>query len=266
MKKIIRYTRFLWTLLKLRLSRAMAFRFAFFNAFFVDGTMFILQMLMFGAIYGNVDSIGSWGRGETLLFIGTFSLINALNMLIFFFGINGLDQKIQSGDLDGYLVRPFPTLLRLTFEHIDLGSAPLVLLSIGIIIYAAGQLTITITAGAVIGYILLTLVMLVLWYDMMVILRTIAFFTISISGISRLEGTFLDMAMKVPGVAFEGVFKLIFMVFVPYGLMGTVPVEWFTGVLTNGGLVYSLAVVFVFTVFTLWFFRLGVRNYKSASS
>lgn len=266
MKKIARYARFIWILLKLRLSRAMAFRFVFFNAFFVDGGLFLVQMLMFSAIYGNVDSIGGWGRGETLLFVGTFSLINALNMLIFFFGINSLNEKIQTGDLDGYLTKPFPTLLRLSFENIDLGSLPLVLLSVGIIVYAARQLTITVTAGAVIGYILLTLLMVVLWYDMMVILRTIAFFTISISSIQRLEGTVLDMAMRIPGVAFQGAFKVIFMVLLPYGLMGTVPVEWFTGALTNGGLIYSLAVVVIFTAFMLWFFRQGVRNYKSASS
>lgn len=266
MKKIRRNFRFIWLLLKLRLARSMAFRFVFFNAFFVDGLMFLTQIAMFQAIYGNVDSIGGWGKGETLLFIGTFSLINALNMLISFFGINSLDQKIQTGDLDGYLSKPFPALMRLTFENIDPGSLPLVALSVGIIVYAARQIPGPVSAGTVVGYVLLTLLMLVLWYDMMVILRTIAFFTISISGISRLEGTALDMAMRTPGVAFEGIFKLIFMVFLPYGLMGTVPVQWFTGVLTNGGLVYSLAVVVVFTAFMLWFFRLGVRNYKSASS
>ncbi|WKK92725.1 ABC-2 family transporter protein [Clostridioides difficile] len=39
---------------------------------------------MFNSIYSHVDSIGGWQQGEMLIFIGTFSLINAINMTIFF--------------------------------------------------------------------------------------------------------------------------------------------------------------------------------------
>ena len=90
---IIKNLRFIFTLLKLKFSRMMVFRFDFFGAFFVDSSLFILQLLMFEAIYSSVDSIGGFRRGDMIIFIGTFSLINAINMTIFFFGTYDIPRK-----------------------------------------------------------------------------------------------------------------------------------------------------------------------------
>jgi hypothetical protein len=65
---------------------------------------------------------------------------------------------------------------------------------------------------------------------------------------------------------FKGVFKLLFYVVLPYGIMATVPAQFFTGTLTIPGFIYSIVIVIAFTAFTLAFWRLGLRCYKSASS
>ena len=72
--------------------------FSFFSAFFVDGSLFLMQLIMFNAIYSNVDTIGGWSRGEVTIFIGTFSLINALNMALYFFGVTSIPDKIKNGN------------------------------------------------------------------------------------------------------------------------------------------------------------------------
>ncbi len=125
--------RFLCTLIRMKLSHMMVFRLSFFGAFFVDATVFLIQLLLFQAIYSQVDTIGGWTKGEMMIFIGTFSLINALNMVIFFFGINDLPAKIKNGGLDHYITKPVSPLLRLTFENVNPGAVPLVFVSIGII-------------------------------------------------------------------------------------------------------------------------------------
>ena len=133
----MRNLRFILTLFKMKLSRTMMYRLSFFGGTFVDGSLFVLWLLMFNAIYSKVDSIGGWSRGQTTIFLGTFSLLNAINMTIYFFGVVGIPWKIKSGDLDHYLTKPINPLLRITFENINLGSAPLILLSIGIIVHGA---------------------------------------------------------------------------------------------------------------------------------
>jgi ABC-2 type transport system permease protein len=252
-------------LFKMKLSQMMVFRLSFFGAFFVDGSLFLIQLLVFNSIYSQVDSIGGWGKGEMIVFIGTFSLINAINMLLFFFGINDIPKKILSGSLDHYISKPVNPLLRLTFENINIGSIPLVFASIAIILYGISELNVSLTAATVAGYIMVVLLMVVLWYDTMLVLRSIPFFVISASNITQLENL-LELCMKIPGVCFKGLFKFLFYFVLPYGVMATIPTQLLAQSLSLGGLLYGLFIVVLYTVlaFTIW--HIGLRHYKSASS
>lgn len=263
---MIRNSRFILALIRMKLSKLMVFRLSFFGSFFVDGTLFLVQILLYQAIYSQVDSIGGWQRGEMIIFIGTFSLINALNMLIFFFGTYDLGEKIKNGDLDHYLTKPVNPLLRLTFESVDPGSIPLIIASFVIIFYGINELDIAITPGRFIAYIIFVLLMTLLWYDLQVIVRCIPFFTISAANIGKMSDTVLDLCMKVPGTLFKGVYKVLFYLVLPFGIMSTMPTQLITGNLTPQGILYGCFIVVFFTAFTLWFWRLGVKNYKSASS
>ena len=262
----MRNLRFILLLLKLKLSRMTVWRLSFFGAFFADGVLFLVQLLTFQVIYSQVDAIGDWSRGQMIIFIGTFAVINALNMLIYFFGVIGLPDKIKQGDLDQYLTKPINPLLRITFENINPGSIPLVIMSVLIVVYGVRTAGLAVSFPLGLAYSALVLLMTLLWYDMEVILRTIPFFVISANGIWQLEMHLLEMNMKVPGILYRGIFKLLFYFILPYGIMSTVPVQLLSGTLSMPGLLQSLGVVVVFTVFTLWFWRFGLRHYKSASS
>lgn len=250
----------------MKLEKQMMYRLSFFGATFVDGSLFLLWLLMFNAIYGQVDSIGGWSRGQTTIFLGTFSLLNAINMTIYFFGVNGIPDKIRSGDLDHYLTKPVNPLLRITFENINIGSSPLILLSIGIIVYGLSLTGITVTAGTVLVYTIFVVLMAVMYYNMEIIIRTIPFFIISATSIERLEGAAFDLCMRVPGVLFTGIFKILFYFILPYGIMATIPAQILTNSVSADMIALSAGIVVVFTVFAQWFWRFGLKNYKSASS
>jgi len=263
---MIRNLRFIVALLKLKLSRTMMYRLSFFGATFVDGSLFILWLLMFKAIYSQVDSIGGWSQGQTTVFLGTFSLLNAINMTIYFFGVIEIPDKIKTGDLDHYITKPVSPLLRLTFENINIGSSPLIILSIWIILYGVSMLDTPIRTGNIILYIIFIILMAVLYYDMEVIIRTIPFFVISASNIQMLEGAIFEMCMRIPGVLFDRILKIIFYFILPYGIIATVPAQILTGTASSRIIAMSLAIVTIFTMFTLWFWKFGLRHYKSASS
>lgn len=264
-----RCIRFILLLVKLKLSHLMVFRFSFFGSFFADASLFAVQLLAFQLIYGQVDSIGGWNRGQMSIFIGTFSMINSLNMVIYFFGVAGIPSKIKEGTLDHYITKPMDVLLRLTFESVDPGSIPLVLLSGVIIAYGINVAGIVVSAPLVLLYITLVVMMTVLWYDMEVILRSLSFFFIVVSDtdpIERLEGHLIMLNFKIPGVIYKGIFKILFYFILPYGIMATVPTQALIGMLKPLGFLQSLVVVVLFTAFTQWFWRFGLKHYKSASS
>ena len=258
--------RFVGLLIKMKLSRMMAFRLSFFGAFFADGTLFVIQILTFAVIYGQVDTIGGWGRGQMLIFIGTFAMIDGLNMFIFFFGLGGIATRISDGTLDYYLTKPGNILLRLTFEDVNLGSAPLLLLSGGIIAWGVSALNIHVTPLLLCGYTAMLLLMTLLYYDMELILRTISFFVITAASIGQMEGDMLLLNFKIPGIIYKGFFKVLFCFVLPYGIMATIPTQVLSRSYTLPGVLTGIVIVIVFTAFALWFWRFGLRNYKSASS
>ena len=263
---MMRNLRFILLLIKLKLSHMMVFRLSFFGAFLADGVYFLVQLLTFGVIYGQVDSIGDWSRGQMLIFIGTFSMINALNMLICFFGVISIPGKIRSGDLDHYITKPVNPLLRLSLEDINPGSAPLLLLSAVILAYGLSVEGVTLTPPLLLLYAAMVLLMTLLWYDMELILRTIPFFVISSNAIERMEGDVIELNFKIPGVLYKGAYKALFYFVLPYGIMATVPTQLLSGGLTAAGLLQASCTVAAFTAFALWFWRFGLRHYKSASS
>ena len=108
--------------------------------------------------------------------------------------------------------------------------------------------------------------MTILWYDMEVILRTIRFFVIQANTIDQIEGELLDMCFKIPGVSFKGGFKVVFYLILPYGIMATFPTQFFKGTLELSGYMYATGITIIFTAFTFWFWKLGLKNYKSAGS
>lgn len=264
--KIKRHIKILCMLMKMKAIKNMSFRFSFFGATIVDGSLFLVQILMFSAIYSQVESIGGWEKSQVLFYIGTFSLINALNMTLYFFGVLSIPDKIRSGQMDYYLTKPVNSLFYLSFESISLGSFPLILGSIGILFYAVPGMDIQVTALKIIGYIILVILMTLLYYDMEVIIRTIVFFVIQADAMYQVEGEMLDLCFKTPGVLFKGGFKVVFYIILPYGIMATLPTQFMKGSLGVAGYVYAIGIALIFTLFTVWFWKRGVRSYKSASS
>ena len=250
----------------LRVHGLMVFRFDFFAPFFVDGSLFMIQLMAFHAIYSNVDAIGSWGKGEMILYIGTFSLINALCMTIYFFGVNSIPYKVRSGELDLYLSKPISPLFLLTFENISPGSIPLIIMSICIIAYGVHMLNMKLTIVMIAGYLFWLIIMTILYYEMEVIIRSVSLYIVSMARMEQIEEASIDLCMKLPGIAFYGVYKLIFYLVLPYGIMATLPVQSMIGEMNLQTAVYGIGIASLFSVITAAYWKQGLKHYNSASS
>lgn len=252
--------------MKLRLSHIMTFRVGFFAPFFINTSYYLVQLFAFEAIYGHVDTIRGWGHGEILIFIGTFSLIDSLNMIICFFGVISIPEKIQTGELDLYLTKPVNPLLRITFEKADPGAIPLLIFSVWIIVYGVRESGMRISYANIAGYLFLVLLMTILFYDMELLIRCFAFFVFSVNNLMKIESTAIDLCLKIPGIAFSGIYKFIFYCVLPYGVIATLPTQILIGALSAKGLIFGAAIVCIFTFFALSFWTYGVHKYESASS
>lgn len=221
---------------------------------------------IFSIIYSQVGTFGGWTLAHMVIFVGTFTILDAVYMSTYFFGVINIPERIRSGSLDLYLVKPASTLFMVSVDNLDLGSILLTVPGILMVAWGVRDLGIRLTFGAVAGYILLLVVMYFLMYCLMVILRVPAFWLVRINTFQEFENSLVEFSFRIPGVVYRGVWKLLLYVVLPYGLMATIPAQFITGGmhLRHWLLVGGVAAGFWAITILLW--RQGLRHYGSASS
>lgn len=261
-----KYMRIFIHLLKLRLSREMIYSFNFFAALFVDGVLFVIQMLAFTTIFSQVDSVNGWSKFHVIIFIGTFTILDGIYMATYFFGVISLGDKIRNGELDIYITKPVNTLFLISFENMNIGSILISILGAIMVGYGALNLSIEITFIKILGYVFLLFIMYVLMYDLMIILRCCAFWFTKADNIYKLENELVNFCFKVPGIMYKGIGKIIFYFILPYGLIATIPTEFLVGTMTVNGWIIAIGVCSVSSLLTRFLWKKGLGRYSSASS
>jgi ABC-2 type transport system permease protein len=76
----------------------------------------------------------------------------------------------------------------------------------------------------------------------------------------------IGFSMKVPGIVFKGIAKIVLYVILPYALIATLPTQFFTSSFGIGMWLLAIGVVsaFILIAFAMW--KWGLKRYGSASS
>ncbi len=82
----------------------------------------------------------------------------------------------------------------------------------------------------------------------------------------QLEKACLDLCMKLPEIAFYGIYKFIFYCVLPYGIMATLPVQSMIDEMSPGLGIFGILTVSIFTGLTAVLWKNGIRHYNSAGS
>ncbi len=258
--------RIMLTLFRCRVSTQMMYRLSFWTAFWIDLTYFIIQLLTFATIFRQIDGIGSWTLQHMAIFVGTFTMLDAVYMCTYFFGVLAIPDKIRTGALDLYLTKPVSALFLVSVERLDFASILLTIPGLMMVAWGVAQLGIQVTAGMVAGYALLFLCMYLLMYCVMVVLRVGAFWLVRIDAFDQLEAVLVEFSFRVPGIVYQGVWKLLLYVLLPYGLMATIPTQFLTGGMRFQHWLLAGGVLASFWILMNLLWQAGVRRYGSASS
>jgi len=258
--------RILLTLFRCRVSRQMMYRLSFWTAFWVDLTVFLIQLFTFVAIFSKIETIGGWSLPHMAIFLGTFTMLDSVYMCTYFFGVISIPEKIRTGALDLYLTKPVSALFMLSVDSIDFGSIMLTVPGLMMVTWGVRELGIQITPLLVGGYLLLFAMMFLLMYCVMVVLRAPAFWLVRINAFSELENALVEYSFRVPGVVFQGAWKVLLYGLLPYGLMATLPTQFLTGGMHLRHWLLAGGVLAAFWIGMTFLWRHGLRRYSSASS
>lgn len=266
---VLRNLRSVAALAVARLARQASEAGSFWAGFIIDTMVFFIQAAVFWVIYLNVDDIGGWDKWCCVFFVGTFTFVDGLWMSLYFFGLVGIPEAIQTGRLDLYLTKPFDPLLHLAFERFNPGSLFLALPALCLVVVSTAAMGWRPSIASILAYAAALLLMLVLVFDLMVLARVPAFRFRRIEAVGAMENTLVEFAMRVPGSAYRGWLKLLFRVILPYGLIAAFPTEVFFGDGGGGGPLWAswapaLGVTAAFTALARAAWERGLARYEGA--
>lgn len=260
-----RYLRLYLYFLRFSFSKAMEFRIDFTFRIIMDFIYYVVNILFFKVIYLHTPILGGWREDEIMVFVGTYILIDAINMTVFSTNLWWLPWLINKGDLDYYLIRPVRPLFFLSLREFSANSFMNLLIAFGILIYALSQYQGSFSAGDLFVFLLLILNGTMLFFCIQMLTILPVFWTQSTRGFVDLFYT-LGLAMERPHRIYKGFFKILFTTLLPFALIASFPVQVF---LEGADLMTMLHLSLV----TMTFFGLlnfvwgrGLRNYSSASS
>ncbi len=244
----------------------MMYSFNFWLFCMTDIINYIIQLVVLLLIYNRVESINGWGKYDVIIFIGTFFIVDSIAMVTFFFGIISIPERVRTGSLDLSITKPINTLFHVTFGKYEFTFFINVFIGIIVVVWAVVSSNHNYTLFNLVIYIGALCGMLVLYYCMMLIIYCISFWVVRIEGLQKVNDELLNFASKVPGSLYSGIWKKIFMMIIPYGLIATFPTQCFTSMITFKEVFIAVVIVILYVCIAMIIWKKGMKKYDSASS
>ena len=262
---MIRYLRLYAHFLRFSFSKALEFRVDFYFRIFMDLAYYATDLFFFKVIYLHSKFLAGWSESQTMIFVSGFLVVDALQMTIFANNAWGIAPLVNRGDLDYYLVRPVSTLFFVSLRDFAANSFINLIMAISIVFWAFSKYPDPISPVSIVLFGLLLLNGAILYYLVLLLFIIPVFWTHSNRGLQPLFWT-ASKFLERPHRIYSAGLRLVLTTILPFSLMASMPAtvlfENNPWPLTLGTL--ALSGLFFSVVASIW--RLGLRNYSSASS
>jgi ABC-2 type transport system permease protein len=204
-----------------------------------------------------------WNWQEAMLVLGIFTLLQGFSEVFLVPNLNRIVQQVEQGTLDFVLLKPISSQFWLSARMVSPWGLPDLFFGIIIILYAGGQLNLTL------GNYLFSLVPILfgfaILYSLWFMLGATSIWFVKIYNVTEVLRGLLE-AGRYPMVAYPTAYRVFFTFVVPVAFLTTVPAEALLGRSEIGWLWGSgiLAIALLFA--SKFFWRFALRYYTSASS
>ena len=260
-----RYLRLYLNFLRFSFSRATTFRLDFWFRFFMDIFYYFVAISFFKLLYLQSASIGGWNSDQAMVFIGACFVVDAINMTFVANNFWYLPLLINSGELDYYLVRPVASWFFLCLREIAVSSFINLIGAIGILSWGLHGIWDQLSFVRLILFFVLILNGALLYALIRFVILVPVFWTQSSRGA---DGLFwkLVLLMERPDRIFTGLFRVLVLTVIPFGLLASVPTRVLLEEPILRPMLLAFGVTAIFLVGAVFLWKSGLRAYSSASS
>lgn len=251
--------------LQFSFSKALEFRLDFTFKIIMDVIYYIMNIGLYKVLFLHSNLIAGWNENQMMVFVASFLLVDAFNMTVFSTNLWWLPFYINKGDLDYYLIRPVSPLFFLSLREFSANSFVNLLIAIGFFLFSIFQYNGEWNFLNLLGFVGLLLNGCLIYYCIQMLMILPIFWTQSSKGFVDLFYT-LGLAMERPDRIFRGWLRLLFTIFLPFGLIASFPARFFIEGFDSKLFLHVAAVTASLWFVMLFIWNKGLKSYSSASS
>ncbi|NLF50979.1 MAG: hypothetical protein GX577_07565 [Leptolinea sp.] len=244
-----------------------AYRSNFFISLFSSILNLVTGVLGILVLFGQIETIYGWNFNSTLALLGVYLIVTALRGLFIGPGLEalaGMDGEIWAGKFDFVLLRPLNTQALVSLRKWKLYSLFDLVLGLAVFAMAVVNLRAELTIWQVASFLVALASGLTILYAILLIFSALVFWSPGILFTWIFDGLF-QMA-RYPMGMYPGWLRLVLTWVVPVGMITTVPAEALTGSLNAWMLAASIGLAVLLLLAGSQLFKIGLRQYASASS
>jgi ABC-2 type transport system permease protein len=243
----------------------MEFRLDFFFRVGMDALWYVVNLAFFTILFGHTRLLGGWNFDQVLVFAASFFLADAIHMTVFANNMWMFPLFVNRGDLDYHLVRPVSSLFMLSLRDFAANSFLNLLMAIGILIWALARYPLPLSFPSLLAYFVLLATGAYLHYVTQMVFLIPVFWLHSPGGLREIYWSIQGFSNR-PHRIFTGWVRRIIVSILPFAFIASYPVYTLFEGATPRLMLHGTAILVVATLFLVWFWRLGLRAYASASS
>ncbi len=258
-----RYFKLWWFFTKNTTNLALQSRFG--SVFFMIGK-FIRFFMLFYFLYillSETKTLAGFNLYEIIFFYATFNVVDVIPQLLLRETYRFRYYVIQ-GFLDYILTKPMSPLFRSLFGGSDVLDIPMLILSLGFLVYAGMNIG-PITFIGVLLYLLLVFNAVIIAFSVHIFILGFGIMTADIDNSVMLYRDITRMG-QIPVDVYKAPVSFIITFVLPVGIMMSFPVKALLGLLSWPMVLIAFIFAGVFLLSSLWFWQFSLKQYQSASS
>ena len=223
-----------------------------------------MYVLFFEVLFGHVDSIAGWQKGEVFVFLAFYYIVQGLASTFYKEGFEVFDRKLIRGELDPLLTKPVPSQMLFFFSNVRIDHVLDVLLAFFIFAYASLTTDLSLTLGNLALSSVHLIASTVLFYHLMLCMILPVFIFERIEVISS---TFWNVSQitRYPRQIFTGAGRVVVQFIFPIALLGAIPAEIALGKAEPIWSLLLFALTFIFILIGNASYKYGLSLYNSAN-
>jgi ABC-2 type transport system permease protein len=213
----------------------------------------------------HTEKMGDWTWPEVLVVVALFTLFSGVIEAFLRPNVGAVLEQVRDGTFDFVLTKPVNAQFIASLRNIVVWRLSDVVIGLGLIAYALGQLGIVPTLTQVALFVLMLLAATAIVYSLWLLMVSLAFWFVRLDNFPELFSGFYE-AGRYPVTIYRGAVRVLLTFIVPIAFVTTFPASALLGRLDQATAITGFALAIGLFIVSNRFWTFAIKHYSSASS